>query len=101
MEVGKTFFLTLACGLIGLVLIMTGTFMPGQLTFESRPYARAIMLSGKMDGMTAAQLGLSDNQLELVKSNYQEFLKTNTDTDDSDSSDSSESGENRDYSGLY
>ena len=90
MEVGRTFFVTLVCGLITLALLMAGVFLPAQLTFESRPYARAIMLSGKLQARTADELGITQNQLEMVKLNYREFLKRNKVDEGSDSSDSSD-----------
>lgn len=87
MEKGRTFFITLALGLVSLLLFLTGVIVPSQVSFESRPYARAVLLRGHLDRWTAAELGLEESKFELVKAHYREFLRRNRAEGESESSD--------------
>ena len=89
MERGRTFYITLVSGLIALGLLLVAVNLPAQLVFETKPYALVVLRSGKLDGWTAKELGLTSVELEHVKNNYVEFLSRHRTTDDSDESDSS------------
>lgn len=94
MERGRTFYITLVSGLVALILLLISVNTPAQLVFESKPYARVVLGSGKLDGWTAAKLGLNSVQFNMVKSNYAEYLRRHKSADDSsDSSDSDSSDE--------
>lgn len=87
MNIGRTFFITLVSGSLALTLLFVGIGLPGQLGFESRPFARAVLLSGKLNDWTAAELGITEGQYEVVKAHYHEFLRRNK-ADEEESSDS-------------
>lgn len=91
MERGRTFYITLASGLVALILLLISVNTPDQLVFESKPYARVVLESGKLDGWTAAKLGLNSVQFTMVKNNYAEYLRRHKSSDDSDSDSDSDS----------
>jgi hypothetical protein len=94
MERGRTFYVALVGGIIALVLLLVSVNLPAQLVIESKPYTLVVLKSGKLDGWTAKELGLSSAEFELVKNNYAQFLSRHQTSDYSDSSDSSEEDDN-------
>lgn len=88
MERGRTFYISLASGLLALGLLLTSANLPAQLVIETKPYALVVLKSGKLDGWTAEQLGITSVQLNMVKNNYDKFLSGHRTADNSDSEDS-------------
>lgn len=96
--------MTLSLGLLALGLILVSIYFPAQLVFESKPYARLVLSSGHMDSWSAGQLGLDEEDFQLAKDQYTEYLKIHklkifdddSDSDEDDEVDSSlASDENR------
>lgn len=94
MEKRRAFYISLICGLAAFALLIASVNLPSQLVFETKPYARLVMLSEHPDNWTFEQLGIEHSELEFVKENYAKFMQRNkAGSDSSDSDDSDEEDE--------